>query len=277
MNCWDEHELRELLHGYVGVDSDDDSTYSAVRMSTIFAKCGCSSVKRGESQNVAVIVAVGDILNGTQPPGTIGGDSTAALLRRALTDESVKAVVLRVDSGGGSVFASEVIAQKVEALQRCWQARGCVDGQRRCLRWLLDFRDCGSGHRESGNSHRVHWYFRHGSDLSADTGICGCQYRWRWYDALVRRVAPDREMSEHTRQLFQLVIDDGYDDFISGVAEAASSTRTTWTQSPRDKSGRAATRSRTGWSISWVISTMPSWRRPSWQGSSRGRLRPETD
>ena len=43
----------------------------------------------------------------------IGGDSTAQLLREAHEDEEVKAIVLRVDSGGGSAFASEVIREEI--------------------------------------------------------------------------------------------------------------------------------------------------------------------
>lgn len=63
---------------------------------------------------VAVIVARGTIMDGEQPPGTIGGDSIAALVRKARLDENVKALVLRVDSGGGSAFASEVIRREFE-------------------------------------------------------------------------------------------------------------------------------------------------------------------
>lgn len=66
---------------------------------------------------VAIVVAKGTILNGTQKPGQIGGDSTAKLLRRARLDDSVKSVVLYVDSPGGSAFASEIIRQEVENLQ----------------------------------------------------------------------------------------------------------------------------------------------------------------
>ena len=71
----------------------------------------------GNAQNVAVVVASGEIFYGRQPPGTIGGDSTADLLRQARKDESVKAVVLRVDSPGGSTFASEVIRNEIEELR----------------------------------------------------------------------------------------------------------------------------------------------------------------
>lgn len=67
---------------------------------------------------VAVIVAEGEIQGGEQPPGTVGGVSTSALLREARDDENVKAVVLRVDSPGGEVFASEQIRREVVALKK---------------------------------------------------------------------------------------------------------------------------------------------------------------
>jgi protease-4 len=72
----------------------------------------------GRSSKIAVVVAAGTILDGNQPPGAIGGDSTAELIRRAADDEHVKALVLRVDSGGGSAFASDVILRELEAFQR---------------------------------------------------------------------------------------------------------------------------------------------------------------
>ncbi len=69
------------------------------------------------TEKVAVVVARGTIIDGSAKAGTIGGDSTAALLRRARFDEKVKAVVLRIDSGGGSAFASEVIGQEIKLLK----------------------------------------------------------------------------------------------------------------------------------------------------------------
>src|SRR5262249_51505341 len=67
---------------------------------------------------VAVVVAEGEIIGGDQPPGTIGGDSTAKLLRHAREDERVKAVVLRVNSPGGDAFASELIRREVELIKQ---------------------------------------------------------------------------------------------------------------------------------------------------------------
>ena len=69
------------------------------------------------TEKVAVVVARGTIVDGERRAGEIGGDSTAALLRKARLDDKVKAVVLRIDSGGGSMFASEVIRAEVLALK----------------------------------------------------------------------------------------------------------------------------------------------------------------
>jgi protease IV len=66
---------------------------------------------------VGVIVASGEILDGDQPPGTIGGESTARLIRQARLDRNIRAVVLRVDSPGGSVMASEEIYRELLALR----------------------------------------------------------------------------------------------------------------------------------------------------------------
>lgn len=66
---------------------------------------------------VAVIVAKGTILDGTQSPGSIGGDSTARYLRKARLNDQVKAVVLRVDSPGGSAYASDIIRQEIELIK----------------------------------------------------------------------------------------------------------------------------------------------------------------
>jgi protease IV len=83
-----------------------------------YARAVRKAERAQKSSNVAVIVAAGTILDGTQPPGSIGGDSLAELIRQAEDDESVKALVLRVDSGGGSAFASDVILDELEAFQR---------------------------------------------------------------------------------------------------------------------------------------------------------------
>ena len=72
--------------------------------------------RRGDEQ-VALIVAQGTIVTGESHPGTIGADTISKLLRRAGKDDRIKSVVLRIDSGGGSAFASELIRQEILALK----------------------------------------------------------------------------------------------------------------------------------------------------------------
>ncbi len=72
---------------------------------------------RKPGDRVGVIVAEGMIIDGDHPPGTIGDESTSRLIRQAARDDSIKAVVFRVNSGGGSAFASEVIRRELQALR----------------------------------------------------------------------------------------------------------------------------------------------------------------
>ncbi len=67
---------------------------------------------------VAVVVAEGEITGGKQSPGSIGGESTAALIRAAREDSKTKALVLRVNSPGGEVFAAEQIRREVQLTRK---------------------------------------------------------------------------------------------------------------------------------------------------------------
>lgn len=95
--------------------SDGEDSYNAVSYYEYR-----SSVKPKfdvNADDVAVVVASGTIMDGDQPRGTVGGDTLASLLREARIDDKVKAVVLRVDSPGGSAFASEVIRNEIDAIK----------------------------------------------------------------------------------------------------------------------------------------------------------------
>jgi protease-4 len=67
---------------------------------------------------IAVVVLSGEMLDGEQPPGSVGGDSTSRLIRQAADDDDVKGLVLRVDSPGGSAFAADLILRDVELFQQ---------------------------------------------------------------------------------------------------------------------------------------------------------------
>jgi protease-4 len=105
-------EANDYLVERVGAE-DEDGLYEAVVFERYVARKRPLSLSRPEGDRVAVITAAGNILPGDQPPGVIGGDSLAWLIRSTVEEEDVKAIVLRVNSGGGSMFASEVIRQEM--------------------------------------------------------------------------------------------------------------------------------------------------------------------
>lgn len=93
---------------------DDNGDYRRVGFRDYL---GPSMPRLKQRNQVGVIVAEGLITEGTQPPGTIGADSTSRLIRQAARNDDIKAVVFRVNSGGGSAFASEVIRRELLALR----------------------------------------------------------------------------------------------------------------------------------------------------------------
>jgi protease-4 len=111
------YAVEERLAEITGED-DNGGIYVGVDQTAYLANVHSQAALSKKSENiVAVIVAAGEILPGEQPPGMIGSDTLAWQLREARQDEAVKAVVLRIDSPGGSVFASEVIRREVAALR----------------------------------------------------------------------------------------------------------------------------------------------------------------
>ncbi len=211
-------QLREVMIGHVGPDAEDESTYSAVWMKEYLSQLALRRASGDPDASVAVVIAAGSILDGSQPPGTIGGDSTAGLLKRALDDDSVKAVVLRVDSGGGSAFASEVIAEEVRKLQAAGKpvvaSMGSVAAS--------------GGYWISMDADKI---YASPTTITGSIGILGMFPTFQRTLATVGigtdgvgttpwsgQLRPDREMSDETKRLIQLVINDGYQDFISGVA-----------------------------------------------------------
>jgi protease-4 len=111
-------QMADELKSLVGED-DDTHSFNSITMNSYLAAVRSKHVLKGKTEaRIGIVVASGEILDGHQPPGTIGGESTSEVLRQARFDKSVKAVVLRVDSPGGSMFASEQILREVQALRK---------------------------------------------------------------------------------------------------------------------------------------------------------------
>jgi protease-4 len=111
-------QVADDLKGLVGEDESNHS-FNSIGMNQYLAAVRSKRVLKGKSDaKIGIVVASGEIFDGHQMPGAIGGESTSNLLRQARYDNAVKAVVLRVDSPGGSEFASEKILREVQALRK---------------------------------------------------------------------------------------------------------------------------------------------------------------
>lgn len=209
--------LRERIKQFAGADPDDASAYSSVSIGEYLGSMRLLHGPKSEDQNVAIVIAAGEILDGKQPPGTVGGESTAELLRNALNDETVKAVVLRVDSPGGSVFASEVIAQEIEVLQAAGKP----------VVASMSSVAASGGYWISVVADKV---VASPSTITGSIGVFGMvptfQRTLKAVGVAADGVAttpwaalrPDLELPQQARQLIQMLVENIYDDFIAKVA-----------------------------------------------------------
>jgi protease IV len=107
-------EMRELLIARGAIDEKSKS----FRQVDLGAYLGQLKKPQHSKQQVGIVVAEGEIVDGEAGPGRIGGDSTAKLIRQAREDDDTKAIVLRVNSPGGSAFASEIVRRELELARK---------------------------------------------------------------------------------------------------------------------------------------------------------------
>jgi len=110
-------DVEKRLIGMVGEDQTNGSFNAISSTDYVRVVRAEQKIAGAGTPKIGVVVAAGDILDGDQPPGSIGGTSTARLIREARMDDNIKAVVLRVDSPGGSMQAAEEIHREIVALQ----------------------------------------------------------------------------------------------------------------------------------------------------------------
>lgn len=111
-------DLNRKLVALVGSDPDTGA-YRRVDMTNyLAARNPAARLANRAWDQVAIIVAEGDIVPGEAPQGTIGADTLSKLLDRAQHDDRIKAVVLDVNSPGGSALASDEILQAELALEQ---------------------------------------------------------------------------------------------------------------------------------------------------------------
>jgi protease-4 len=218
-------QAEQRLIGLVGEDAVSGS-FKSVSLSDYLRYARTQAKLRADSKpRIGVIVASGEILDGEQPPGTVGGESTARLIRQARLDKEVKALVLRVDSPGGSVMASEQIYRELLALKAA--GKPLVVSM--------------SGYAASGGyyiSAPADEIWASPATLTGSIGIfaiiptvdrtlgkIGVSVDGVGTTALSGALRIDRPMGEEARALLQSEVSRGYDEFLERVSSGRNKTR----------------------------------------------------
>jgi protease-4 len=220
-----EDHVRDRMIELVGEDEDAHSFNQIGLASYLEAleedRFGASA--RGEQ--VGVVVARGEFLPGSQPPGLIGGDSLAGLIREVRHHDDVKALVLRIDSPGGFAMASENIRRELELLR----------GAGKPVVVSMSSVAASAGYHIAAESDEI---WASPNTLTGSIGIFGMFLTFQrplaeylgvhtdgvgtspWADA----VRPDREMSERVRNIIQANVEFGYRQFVEDVARGRDMT-----------------------------------------------------
>jgi protease-4 len=99
-----DDEIKDEIKTRLGLGKYDKINFISINK---YAKAG--NFRRSGSERMALIYAEGDIVDGKGDQGTIGSEDYVKLIRKARLDKTIKAIVFRVNSGGGSALASENI------------------------------------------------------------------------------------------------------------------------------------------------------------------------
>jgi protease-4 len=214
-------EVRQRLIELVGEDEDGKS-FSRISHGS-YLRAVDKPEKKSENK-IAIVVAKGGIYDGSRAPGRVGGDSTARMIRQAREDEDVKALVLRVDSPGGSAFASEIIRREVELTREAGKP---------------GVASMGSVAASGG-----YWISMSADEIWARpttiTGSIGIYAMFPTYPRTLAKLGvkndgvgtgvfagtlrPDRPLPEEAARAMELMIEQGYQEFIQNVAAGRNKT-----------------------------------------------------
>ena len=213
-------KVEDRLAVITGEDEDSHSYKGVDHWSYLANVRSTRALESKSSDKVAVVVASGEIIPGEQQPGTIGSDTLAQLLRDAHNDDAVKAVVLRIDSPGGSVFASEVIRREIDELKKAGKP----------VVASMSSLAASGGYYIAMDADRIV------ASPATLTGSIGIFAMFPTFQRTLERVGvhvdgvgttalsgefrPDRPISEATREILQTSIEHEYRQFIGSVAAA---------------------------------------------------------
>jgi protease-4 len=207
-------------------DSDLGEDFNSTALADYLRVVEAEKKARGAGKDkIGVIVAAGEILDGSQPPGSVGGESTSELIREARRDDDVKAIVLRVDSPGGSVLASEEIYREVRAAQKAGKPVVVSMG---------DLAASG-GYYIAASADEI---WAHPATITGSIGIYGAIPTFQntlskigvnvdgvGTTTLSGQLRLDRGLGEEAKKMLQSTVEHGYEEFLARVSEGRKKTR----------------------------------------------------
>lgn len=217
-------ELRAMLIESGTKDDEKESTFRQVALQN-YVKRFPAPLPLPGSSHVGVIVAAGSITSGSQPQGTIGGKSTSELVRKAREDENIKAVVLRVDSPGGSGFDSELIRREIELTKAAGKPVVVSMGDLAASGgyWISMTSDVIYAEPTTiTGSIGIFGLFPDASQTMDKVGLHTEGTTTTW---LAGALDPRRPLDPRVGEMLQTIINGGYQDFIGKVATSRGKTK----------------------------------------------------
>ncbi len=216
------HEIEAML-SEMGVEDEEIHSFRQVEFAQYLKPLNLPVSPFDKQSQLAIVVAQGEIVGGEANPGTVGGDSTSALIREARENEYTKALVLRVDSPGGGVFPSEQIRREIELTKKAG------------IPVVVSMSNVAAsgGYWISMNADKII------ADESTITGSIGIFGLWMTAPRALEKIGvhadgsgttplagqfdPTLPLKAETGELIQSIIDRGYQQFIGKVATARGS------------------------------------------------------
>jgi protease-4 len=218
-----EDEILTELAGITGAKSDNKIKFVSL---DDYVKTPKPKSSTGLSKNkIAIVYATGDIMPGEGDEKTVGSKTTAEAIRKARKDSSVKAIVLRVNSPGGSALASEIIWREVKLAQK----------EKPVIASLGDVAASGGYYIVSPADTIV----ADNNTITGSIGVFGLSFNTSnffrnklgvTFDVAKTNKYADfgsltRPMTAHEKEVLMLQIEEIYDQFISHVAEGRGLTK----------------------------------------------------
>ena len=209
-------EILIELQKISGADKEDKTSFRRIDIED-YAEV--ANQKKSSSRKIGVIYAQGSIVSGEGSPGQIGGDSLARQLRELRLDKDIKAVVLRVNSPGGSALASDIIQREVRLLHK----------QKPVVISMGDVAASG-GYWISTYSNKI---FAESNTITGSIGVIGINFNYQklankngitWDVVKTSKLADGntlaRPRTPQELSISQQMVDDIYDDFLNKVSES---------------------------------------------------------